>query len=210
MPNSPNVAHADGAGIVLQKWFSGRNIHATAASRSYINFDLAPGDLLVMDPYSNTHDSIAIGMGLALPTALHLHLPHFVVVNGVHPDVNVGVDASRAIDLTGASSGAAVNARRGGWIDVCPLGVVSAFVEGGTDIVVGDPLVITIGTTSAGLVTRASLRKIAATAITDATLDGIDEITKYMASVKGIALEAYTATDLVTKKVAFGPMAASL
>ncbi len=205
MPNTINVNAGDGAGIVLQKFFTGRNIHATSASRSYANFDLAPGDLVCLDPYSNTtdHEGKAIGSCVALPTASHLHLPTYVVT-AVHPDVNRGVDPGAAIDLTGAGSGAAVNPRAGGWIDVCPQGVVSAYVEGGTDIAVLDNLILTVGTTGSGLVARATLRKIADIASTDTLLEIM--ATGALPLVKGIALEAYTDTTFVTKKVAFGTL----
>ncbi len=207
MPNTINVATAnDGAGIVLQKYYTARNIHAVGATRSYADFDLAPGDIVSLDPYSNTtgHEGMAIGSCVALPTASHLLLPAYVVT-AVHPDVNRGVDPGAAVDLTNASAGTdtAVNPRAGGWIDVCPYGVVSAYVEGGTNIAVLDRLLLTVGTTGSGLVARATLRFAAADTFGGAgVITTLDELAIH----KAIALEAYENTTFVTKKVAFGPI----
>ncbi len=205
MPNTINVATAnDGAGIVLQKYFTGRNIHATAASRSYANFDLAPGDIVTLDPYSNTtgHEGMAIGSCVALPTASHLHLPAFVVV-AIHPDVNRGVDPGSALDLTGAGSGAAVNPRAGGWVDVCQIGTLDVYVDGTTtDITILSPLILTVGTTGSGLVARAVLKQPANTDIGAGVLTSFVQV----GGIKGVALEGHTADTVVKKKVSFGPI----
>jgi len=207
MPNTTKVNAFDGAGISLKKWYTGRTIHATATSRGFANFDLAHGDIVCLDPYSNTsgHEGMAIGTCVGLPTSGSEKLPHFVVV-GVHPDVNRGVDPGAAVDVTGMSSTPytqAPNPRNGGWVEVCAMGVCDAYVKGSA-IAVGDVMAVTPIAISSGLVTRAYLAEAATTAYNDATLDTLAEQLGVYAIHKAMALEADTSNNIVLKRVALG------
>lgn len=207
MPNTPLVTNGDGAGLVLSKHYTARDINATAASRAYAGFDLVPGDILCLDPYSSVtaQGGRAIGSCVALPTTGFAHLPHYVVV-ACHPDVNRGVDPSLAIDNTGAGSGAAVNPRAGGPVDVLVTGVCNCYVKGSA-IAVGDAMAISMGTTTSGVKTRAVLAEAATTALTDASIDTLAELVPVLGALKAVALEADTSNVNVVKRVAWGGLA---
>lgn len=204
MPNSSNVTRADGAGLILQKYYTARTINATASSRAYANFDLQVGDLVVLDPYSNAtgREGMPAGAVVAVPTASNLHLPHYVVT-AVHPDVNTGVQPTSAINNAGADTGTAVNPRSGGWIDVMALGVAPCAVLG-ANIAVGDLLAITPATPSNGLVGRATLQELVTTALAvTSTAAAVTTI----AATKAVALETYASGSVVgTIRCAFGPI----
>lgn len=204
MPNSSNVTRADGAGLILQKYYTARDINATAASRNYANFDLAVGDIVVLDPYSNAsgREGMVAGAVVGIPTTNFTHLPHYVVT-AVHPDTNLGVQPTSPINTTGAASGTAVNPRAGGWIDVMALGVAPCAVLGSA-IAVGDLLAVTPATPASGLVAKASLQELVTTAL--AVTNTASTVTT-LAATKAVALDTYASGSVIgTIRCAFGPI----
>jgi hypothetical protein len=199
--NTPFVNARDGSGIVSQKWYTPRSVHATGTSRGYANFDLQVGDLVVLDPYSNTtgHEGNAIGTAVCVPTLTWEHLPHFVVT-AIHPGVNQGANPTEPLNLSAAATGAATNPRAGGWIDVASVGVLPAAVLG-ANIAVGDQLVVTPAAVSSGLIARASLQEVATTATSDATTDTRAEMAQVLARTKAVALETYASGSVVGYKI---------
>lgn len=75
-------------------YYTGKNINATAGSRTAYNADLIAGDVLTIDPYA--HDTSDHGAEYAVPTSGHLHLHKAVVVNVPR------------------------GSERGGWVEVSP------------------------------------------------------------------------------------------
>jgi hypothetical protein len=208
--NTPTVNARDGAGQVSQKWYTARSIHATGTSRGYANFDLKVGDLVVLDPYSNTtgHELQAIGTTVAVPTLTWEHLPHYVVL-AVHPGVNQGVSPTEPLNFTGRSTGVAPNPRAGGWIDVASVGVMPAAVLG-ANIAVGDQLVVTPAAVSDNYIAQASLQEIATTAMSDATTSDRAEVAQVMARTKAVALQTYDSGSVIGyKTVALGGLGGS-
>lgn len=60
----------------VQKYYTGKNIHATSGSRTANTTDLLKGDVLAMDPHGQ---DTALGNDLANPTAGFLDMPLWVV-----------------------------------------------------------------------------------------------------------------------------------
>lgn len=208
--NTQSVNARDGAGQVSQKWYTARSIHATGTSRGYANFDLKVGDLVVLDPYSNTsgHEGQAIGTTVAVPTETWEHLPHYVVT-AVHPGVNQGTSPTEPLNFTGRSTGAASNPRAGGWIDVASVGVLSAAVKG-ANIAVGDQLVVTPVAVSDNYIARPFFAEIATTAVSDATTSDRNELAQVLARTKAVALETYAdGSNIGYKIVALGGLGGS-
>lgn len=60
----------------VQKYYTGKNIHATSGSRTANTTDLKRGDVLSMDPHGQDE---GLGTDLANPTATFLDMPLWVV-----------------------------------------------------------------------------------------------------------------------------------
>lgn len=220
MPNTTNVTRADGAGVILQKYFTARTINATASSRAYANFNLRIGDILTLDPFNeanepaNTTNTASFdtraGAALALPTANFLHLPAFAVV-GLHPDCNNGVDPSRPLDLAGAASGTAINPRAGGPVDVVQLGVTMAFVASNAATIASNTVLQLVnGAVSGGLCERATLQAVGTGAW---TVSNMQTAARDIATWKAINLHPFNTTNLtspVLVRCSFGPVGLSM
>lgn len=183
MPNTTNVSRADGAAHILQKYYTARNVNATAASRNPAGFNLRVGDIVVMDPFADARgDGYATGQVVAIPTANFLYLPTYVVT-AVHPDVNLGIDPTLPVSTTNTG-----NIRAGGWIDVASMGVVSAWCANGTNV--GTLLEATPGSVTNNLADRAAFTalSVGTTALTDASADTVAELGLLLARVKATAL----------------------
>lgn len=124
----------------LPVYYTGKNINATAASRTDIDDDLEVGMVVVLDPYQ--HDGAeedvngnagAKPINVTRPQTSFLNMKKFVVT-AVSPRVNEIPTASNA-DL-----------RRGGMVSVVEAADdIQALVDGTTDVAVGDILEVTNG-----------------------------------------------------------------
>lgn len=140
----------------LPVYYTGKNIHATAASRTDIDDDLEVGMVVVLDPYQ--HDGAeedyngnagAKPINVTRPQTSFLNMKKFVVTS-VSPRVNEIPTASNA-DL-----------RRGGMVSVVEAADdIQALVDGTTDVAVGDVLEVTNG--SFNLTKRAALTTVVST-----------------------------------------------
>lgn len=140
----------------LPVYYTGKNIHATAASRTDIDDDLEVGMVVVLDPYQ--HDGAeedvngnagAKPINVTRPQTSFLNMKKYVVTS-VSPRVNEIPTASNA-DL-----------RRGGMVSVVEAADdIQALVDGTTDVAVGDLLEVTNG--SFNLTKRAALTTVSTT-----------------------------------------------
>lgn len=162
---------------VREVWYTGKNINATAASRTDITTALAVGQVLVRDPYG--HDN-GEGLDYTQPQTSFLHEAKVVIVN-LPPKTR----------LTGEGYGRWV-----GVVDLAPS--VDALVDGDTvDVAAGNLLAVTNGSFN--------LTKLAnTTALTDASVDTVGELLNVVAAsgACGIALEANTGAAAL-KKIKF-------
>lgn len=215
MPNTTRSIYGDGPALVRQAFYTAREINSSNASdgdtRGYANFDLQIGDIVQLDPYNFEHLDAAgnkqIGICVGIPTAeaSGIGKTKFYVVTALGPNVNAGVDPTRAVNAlntAGDGTAAPVNPRAGGWVDVCPFGIVSAVADGsGTAIVIGELLKVAIGAVAAdGTVTRAEL----VSGEADTALDTPAELRPYCATALQATTGASSNTSVTKIKVAFG------
>lgn len=198
MANTLNTIYGDSPAIVRKAWYTGRQVGTTFLRpdhlrtindpRGIVDYDLAIGDIVQLDPYSppptqsQPSDALAttqaglaatralgpcvgapnIGTAHRNPTgsggsatgsvttmvvncvttpadaiATGIFQPRLYVVTHVHPDIN------RRSDPNNTNANLA-RQRDGGWIDVCPMGVVDALFYKNTNILVpaGSPLAL--------------------------------------------------------------------
>lgn len=136
--------------------YTGKNIHATAGSRTAIDDDLEVGMVVVLDPYQHdgaeediNGNSGAKPINVTRPQTSFLNMKKFVVV-AVSPRVNEIPTASAATQ------------RRGGMVSVVEAADdIQALVDGTTDVAVGDVLEATNG--SFNLTKRAALTTVSTT-----------------------------------------------
>lgn len=168
---------------VRKVWYTSKTINATAASRTACTADLAAGDIVLMDPYVGTTgrtnliaDPAGMGDCYAWPengaSAAILGMPQAVVIDP--GDVNLGENANAAVSAS--------NPRRAGWITVA-TGVVSAKVDGTTDVAIGDGLILVAPGATGGaphlakcttsLDTDGELRPVQATALEARTTNSV-------------------------------------
>jgi hypothetical protein len=172
-----------GAMEVAQVFYTAKSIHATDGSRVAVQADLAVGDIVTMDPFDHEGNGVGNTVGSVLNAATYLALKSYIVV-GFHPDVNKVIDS-------------ATGQRQGGVIEVAVrASCVAARCVGGTDLVPGVTGVCL--KESSGVTVKPHLE--AAAAPTTVAI---------AAKTQGLALEAYTDTDVVLKNFAWGGYAGS-
>lgn len=123
--------HGGGNVSELTVYYTAKTVHATAGSRSAIDYDLEVGFVVCMDPYG--HDGETDEINVTRPATAILACRKYVVTH-VPAEVNEIVSSTQ---------------RKGGRIKVAAYAdVIQASCIGATDIVICDRLAVTDGSFS--------------------------------------------------------------